>query len=114
MELVKYTPEEQAQIDADKKLPHVAIVLLAQLTFTHTFQPEVSKVLERGMASVKERADRAKMIILNTSISTNTIDMNEGPYLSVMILCQWAEIEKIEEAQRRAFLAGGGSGRRGA
>jgi hypothetical protein len=115
MELVKNTPEEQAKIDADKKRPHVSMVVFCSLSTGNIFQDQVSEMLEAGMIRLKERADAAKMIILSTSISTNMVELAALPFLCVMILCQWAEIEKLEEQQRRAFLAGGGApGRRGA
>jgi len=116
MELVKHTPEEQARINHDKALPHVSIVILAPLSVSDIFQDPASDMIEQGMVSIKRRADAAKMIVLSTSISTNTLMIDSLPFLSVMILCQWAEIEKLEEQQRRQFLAaGGGPGpRRGA
>jgi len=114
MELVKHTPEELATIERDKSRPHVSMVLFCRLSIATVFQDQVSEMLEAGMVRIKARADMAKMLILSTSISTNTIEIPDGAYLSVMILCQWAEIEKLEEQQRRQFLAAGGPPRRGA
>lgn len=115
MELVKYTPEELAAIERDKTLPHVVMVLFCPLLSSYLFQESVTKVIEQGMVQVKARADAARMLILSTSVSTNTIELTGGlPYLLVMLLCQWAEIEKLEEQQRRQFLAAGGGPRRGA
>lgn len=109
MELVKRTPEEQAKIDADRAKPHCAVVLCVDLLVLTVKQEYAANVIENGMSELKARADVAGMLILSTSISTNV----EGGCLCVMILCQWASIEKLEEQQRRAQLTGG-AGRRGA
>ena len=113
MELVKRTPEEQAKIDEDKDRPHCVVVVYIKLDESLVFQDHAAKLLERAMIEIKVRADAAKMLVLSTSISSNL----ENGFFSVMILCQWAQIEKLEEQQRRAFLAnqtGPGPGRRGA
>ena len=115
MELVKRTPEEQAKIDKDRSRPHAAVALFTPLSVLSDFQDPIAELLERATVQIKERADAAKMIVLGTLMATNTVALDGRVYLSVTLLCQWAEIEKLEEQQRRAFLAGGGgSPRRGA
>lgn len=107
MELVKFSPEDQAKIDADKARPHCVAKLFAPLSLHDIFQDGVADLTEQAMLKIKTRAERAKMQILSTSISTNVIDLNGLPYCYVLILCQWAEIEKLEEMSRRAALTGG-------
>jgi hypothetical protein len=113
MELVKFTPEEQAKIDLDKSRPHAAVAVFAPLSLNDVFQEAAAILIELATIEIKDRAERAKMIVLSTSMSTNTLELNGQPYLSIVLLCQWAEIEKLEEAQRRQFLAGGGGPMRG-
>jgi len=107
MESVKYSPEEQAEIDRDRERPHCVVTLCFMLSSKTVFQNHISTAIEDGMANLKARADRAGMQILSTSVSTNVSEMNGSPSLVVMVLCQWASIEKLREMQLRANLTGG-------
>lgn len=111
MELVKRTPEEQAKIDQDKARPHAAVVVLAPLSIVTVFQDAAADMIERATVAVKNRADAAKMIVLGTSLATNIVSLDGILYLSVALLCQWAEIDKLEAMQRRQALAGMPPGR---
>lgn len=116
MELVKFSPEEQAKIDADKARTHVTVVYLCPLTLESVLQVQDAEMMELAMLEVKVRADKARMQILSTTLTTNLIDLNGIPYSYTKLLYQWADIEKLEEMARKAALAGGGfpGGRRGA
>lgn len=116
MELVKLTPEEIEQVERDHARPHCVIVIFAPLDPNNVFQTVDADMTERATQELKFRADRAKMQIVSTSMSTNVVSLNGTAYSYTKLFCQWAEIEKLEEMQRRAFLAAGGvpPGRRGA
>lgn len=113
MELIKYSREEQVKIDQDRSRPHAVMCVLANLTDKETFQESCADAVEKGMRQLRNRADAAKMQILSTSISTNIMMVGEVPYAYVMVLCQWVEVEKLQEMQRRAALVGGSMPGRG-
>lgn len=107
MELIKFSAEEQAKIDADKKSPFVVVVFAIPIGATCIEQTGAGQFIARGLEELKARADRAKMIILDRNISTNVAySENGGVTLVLTIIGQWAEIEKIEEMQRRQAIAG--------
>jgi hypothetical protein len=119
MELVKYTPEEQAAIDADKASPFVVVVIAVDIDRENVYQTVAARLIADALLALKERADRARMIILDRNISTNLLP-SQPPFRASIILTiigQWAEVEKIEEMNRRQAIANAAAltpGRRGA
>lgn len=109
MELVKHTPEEIAAIERDHSRPHCVIVVFAPLDLNNIFQDVDADMTERATQELKIRADRAKMQIVSTSMSTNVVLVDGLPYSYTKLFCQWAEIEKLEEMYRRQLLSQGGT-----
>jgi len=105
MELVKFTPEELAKIEADKASPFVVLVMAVALSAATMMQDGAARVIALGLTELKRRADAAKMIILDRHITTNVVG-DSPPLLVLTIIGQWAEVEKIEEMNRRAAIAG--------
>ena len=108
MELVKFTPEEQAKIDADRASGFVVLVVKAPILFHIAAQVSAAEMIASELEILKKRAERAKMIILDRNVFANLVDSGTivGMVLVVTIIGQWATIDAIEEMNRRRQISG--------
>ncbi|MGH3053362.1 MAG: hypothetical protein ACRDL7_00100 [Gaiellaceae bacterium] len=113
------TPEEQADIDADKKLSHAVSVTVSELRRFGDERTEIpdntitEQAIEAAYGGMRDRATAAQMVPLSTSISMSTCVVNDRPYLTLVLIVNWMDREELEIMQRRQALIGG-PGPRGA
>lgn len=105
----KLNEQAQQQQMNDRHSSHAVEIVNVELTHTNIASEQVS----RAMSRINQRAMAANMVILSTTISTNTyvLDKTEHatarPWLALTVLCQWVERSKLESMQRTNILAGG-------
>jgi hypothetical protein len=95
------------QIAEDKKLSHAVEVV-------DIHPSEGGKAIAEMLTVIGERALAAGMIVLSTTISTNTylvhvwkdLKQSEVPRLVVTIICHWQNREMLESMQRQNALMG--------
>jgi hypothetical protein len=90
----------EAQIAEDQKLSHAVEVV-------DIHPGEGGKAIAEKLTVIGTRALAAGMIVLSTTISTNTYLQNGTiPRLVVTIICHWQNREMLESMQRQNALMG--------
>lgn len=89
------------KIADDQALTH-AVELVSGDVEDHEMASDISKAMKR----IADRAVAAGMMILSTTISTNTTVVDGAVYLTVTMICHWASREMLEQQQRQAALMG--------
>lgn len=108
MELAKRTLEEQAKIDRDQTLTHCAEIVDVPVG-AGEYMEQAAMAISDAMLRIDVRSKEANMVVISTSISTNMSVARSGErHLTMTIMCQWVNRDKLEQMQRREALGGGG------
>lgn len=103
MELKNPSKEEQEDIDADRKLTHVAIFIDEPILD----EAAVEVKIEDGLGDLNRRALAAGMIITQTTFLQSSHAQNGEGHVCITVLCQWMTRETMERLQTQQRFMGG-------
>lgn len=102
MEISKPSKEELEDIEADRKLTHVAIFIDGPILD----EVEVELKIENGLADLNQRALKAGMVILSTTFLQSSHSQGGEGHVCITVLCNWMQRDALERMQTQQRLMG--------
>jgi hypothetical protein len=107
--MMELSKENQAQIEEDRSTTHAVTVLCLPLSGSTVVNDEgrAEASIADAIDDIDQRAKAANLQAFAPQISQSTCANNGVIWLTVTIIVQWVDREKLQSLQRQQALMGG-------